>query len=122
MTVKEPSVKTDYGTSEIYDRQEMDEAIHVLMRQFGSWKGCELHSIRYAGDSCNNKENLRWLNEIREGREYTHCMEFVTDFHSPVQEEDLKGTAWGKDQEYRDYQWWLGRRDGGDWELVSWGY
>ena len=24
--------------------------------------------------------------------------------------------------EYADYQWWLARKDGGDWELVSWGY
>jgi D-alanyl-D-alanine carboxypeptidase len=45
-------------------------------------------------------------------------VEFLTDFHSPVEAEG----AWEPDHEYKDYQWWLGRTDDGGWEVVTWGY
>ena len=48
--------------------------------------------------------------------------QFNSDFHSPVKEEDLAGTAWEPDQEYKDYQWTLAREEGSPWELVTWGY
>ena len=116
------TVEPDYGTSELYTKDDMDKAVKLLNTQFFNWKGCEMHSIRYAGDECNSEENLKWLNDIKEGKEYTECIEFLTDFHSPVKEEDLEGTAWEPDQEYTDYQWWFARTDGGEWEFVSCGY
>jgi D-alanyl-D-alanine carboxypeptidase len=62
------------------------------------------------------------MNELKEGQNYTQCIEFITDFHSPVEDEEVKDTAWEKDKEYTDYQWWLARTDGGEWELLTWGY
>jgi len=32
------------------------------------------------------------------------------------------GGAWEADKEYTDWQWWLAREEGGDWELLTWGY
>ena len=116
------AAKLDYGTSDIYSQEEMDQAITEIKKEFENWDGCELHSVRYAGDECNSEENLKWLNSLVDGAEYTQCIEFISDFHSPVLEEQLKDTAWEPDEEYTDYQWWLARKDGGDWELVSWGY
>ena len=72
----------------------------------------------YAGDACNSAENIKWVNEITSGKNFTQCIEFLSDFHSPVE----GGGAWEPDQEYTDWQWWLARTAGGDWELVSWGY
>lgn len=112
----------DYGTSDLYSQEEMDPAITEFKKEFEQWDGCELHSVKYAGDECNSEENLKWLNSLADGGDYTQCIEFLTDFHSPVLEEQLEGTAWEPDHEYADYQWWLARKDGGDWELVSWGY
>ncbi len=112
----------DYGTSELYSREEMDKAITEFKKEFENWDGCVLHSIRYAGDECNSEENIKWVNALKEGKNYTQCIEFLTDFHSPTDEEQLEDTAWEADKEYTDYQWWLARTDGGDWELVSWGY
>ena len=40
----------------------------------------------------------------------------------PAEAADLEGTAWEPDTDYKDYQWWLARADGGERELVSWGY
>ncbi len=32
------------------------------------------------------------------------------------------GGAWEADKEYEDYEWWLARTDGGEWELKTSGY
>lgn len=114
-------VKIDYGTSADFTPEDLKEAAVQIKCEFAGWEGCELHSLRYAGDEANNKENLAWLNDIGEpedGKEYIQCVEFVADFHSPVE----GGGAWEPDKEYTDYQWWLARVDNGGWDLVSWGY
>ena len=78
---------------------------------------------RDAGDENNTEENIAWLNSLNGGgHDYTQCAKFLMDFHSPVDEADLKDTAWEPDTDYNDYQWWVARTDGGDWEVVSWGY
>ena len=110
----------DYGSSELYSQQDMDEAIAAIEKEFSTWKGCELHSIRYAGDDCSSEDNIRWMNQLNEGAGYTQCIGFVSDFHSPVKGDGQD--AWQYDTEYTDWQWWLARTDGGAWELLTWGY
>ncbi len=108
--------------SEIYTEDDIHAAVDVIMEEFNTWKGCEMHEIRYAGDEANSEENLEWLNNIsihRKGRgDYTQCVEFLSDFHSPI---EAYG-SWEADTEYEDYQWWLARVEDGDWDLLSWGY
>ncbi len=116
--VNETDVEIDYGTSELYKPYELEEAAVQIKCKFASWEGCELHSLRYAGDSANNEENLKWLNDLNEGANYISAAEFLSDFHSPA--EGL--SAWEPDYEYTDYQWWLGKTEEGEWEIVSWGY
>lgn len=116
--VNETDVEIDYGTSEIFTPEELAEAAIQIKCTFAGWKGCELHSLRYAGDEADNEENRQWLNSLNEEAGYTHVAEFLTDFHSPVEAEG----AWEPDQEYKDYQWWLGRTDDGGWEVVTSGY
>ena len=92
--------------------------------------GTELcHSFNHAGDDANNDENLEWLNSLREvranipledvGKRYMQVAEFLSNFHSPVEDGDY---AWNQDMEYTDYQWWLGHLEDGRWEIASWGY
>lgn len=116
-------VEIDYGKSELYTEEEMDAAIDVIHEEFDTWEGCTLKNIRFVGDEANTKENVRWLNEVAKEKpdgDYTQCIEFVTDFHSPEKSE--QASAWEPDTDYTDYQWWLGRADGSDWTLVTWGY
>ena len=108
----------DYGTSSIYKEEDMDAAIKLIREEFDTWEECELHSIRYAGDECNSKENLEWLNSMDDGQEFTECIEFLSDFHTS---KEATG-AWEADSEYTDWNWWLARTDGGDWKLMTWGY
>lgn len=114
----DPEVTIDYGTSKLYTQEQLEEAVVQIKCKFASFKGCELHSIRYAGDSSNSKENIKWLNELGENTDYVQVAEFITNFHTAA---DTDGT-WNPDAEYKDYQWWLARTKDGGFELVSWGY
>ena len=116
-----PEVAIDLGTSSLYTLEERNGAVILIREKFASFAGdCELHSIRYAGDAANNEENLEWLNSLREvrsnippedvGKQYIQVAEFLSNFHSPVEDGDY---AWNQDMEYTDYQWWLGRLEDG---------
>ena len=113
-----PEVSYDFGNSSLYTRAELEQAAIQAKCEFAKFEGCELHSLRYAGDECATAENLAWMNSLDEGKDYTHVAELLSDFHSPVQ----GGGAWEPDKEYTDYQWWLARTDDGGWQLLSFGY
>ena len=57
--------------------------------------------------------------EINPDGKYTHFAEFLMDFHTPKETEELTLTA---DKDYTDYQWWLCRTADGGWEIVTFGY
>ena len=114
----------DYGESDLYTQEDMAAAVTLIQNEFAGWEGCELHSVTYAGDECITDDNIKWMNELKEGQsvdgpEFTEVIEFLSDFHSPL--EDASGT-WNLDQEYTGWQWWLARSDGGEWQLLTWGY
>ncbi len=117
-------VTVDYGSSALYTQEDMDAAIKLIRAEFDTWKGCELHSIRYAGDECLTEDNLEWLRELGKANgldaAYTQRIEFLTDYHSPKTSE--QAGAWNVDYEYTDWQWWMARTEGGQWELLTWGY
>ena len=114
--------KTIYGISEIYSEEDMDAAIKLIKNEFGTWEGCELHSITYSSDDECNSENIAWMNELAQANglagNFTQCIMFKSDFHSPKN----GGGAWNADEEYTDWQWWLARVEGGNWNLLTWGY
>lgn len=118
------AVEINYGASEIYTRADLNAAIKIVKQQFRQWKGCKLENIRYAGDNCNNAENLKWLNELAvgQGREpnFVQCVEFFSDFY--VSRRAEKFTTFNPDSEYKNWQWWLARTKGGDWQLLTFGY
>ena len=102
-----PEVAIDLGSSSLYTQEELNTAILLIRDKFATFAGCELHSIRYAGDDANNEENLEWLNSLREvrsnippedvGKQYVQVAEFLSNFHSPVGDGDY---AWNQDMEY----------------------
>lgn len=113
-----PEVLYDYGNSSLYTRADLEEAAVQVKCEFAMFADCELHSLRYAGDEFNTKENLDWLNGMDESANYTQVAKFLSDYHSPVQ----GGGAWEPDKEYTDHEWWLVRADGEGWQLVTYGY
>lgn len=106
----------DYGTSDIYSHQDMNEAIDMIKEQFYSWDGCKLYSISYTGDSFCQRE-LEYCNTLaKEGVIYDECIIFRMQFRSPV----FGGGAWNANFKY-DWSWYLARTEGGKWELLTWG-
>ncbi|MDO4797065.1 MAG: M15 family metallopeptidase [Coriobacteriales bacterium] len=119
---KKADYEVDYGTSEVYTHDDIDAAVKAVMAEFGTWKGCTMKKVAYTNDqTC--KDNLEYANSLRkEGTpEFTQAMVLTSDFHSPSAEE-AQGTAWEPDTDYKDYTWTLGRTDGGEWQLLTWGY
>lgn len=118
------SVEVDLGDSELYSEADREAAVEIIKEEFSKWDGCKLNDIRYAGDECNSKDNIKWMNELAEGQDiepgFTECIEFLSDFHSPVKPEEP--TAWEPDTDYTDYQWWLARKDDNEWVLMTNGY
>ncbi|MBR2699395.1 MAG: D-alanyl-D-alanine carboxypeptidase family protein [Clostridia bacterium] len=110
----------DCGSSGLYSEAELEAAAVQIKCQFAAFAGCSLHSLRYAGDACNSEENVKWLSDLDGGKPYIQVIEFLGDFHSPVDSGD--GSAWEPDTEYTDYQWWLAREEGKGWQLLTWGY
>ena len=106
----------DYGSSEIYAKEDMDEAIALIKDRFYSWEGCKLYSIYYTDDSFCQRE-VDYVNTLADdGVVYTECIVFRTRFRSPI----FGGGAWNANSEY-DWSWYLARTDGGEWELLTWG-
>lgn len=115
---EDPELKIDYGNSTLYTAADLDEAMIQIKCRFAFWTGCELHSIRYAGDACSTEARLNWLNSLDEGKGYTQTAEFLSDFHTAP---DVQGD-WDPDREYTDLRWWLARTEDGGWQLITWGW
>ena len=116
----EPTLAIDCGDSALYTQDELADAVEKIRADFAAWEGCELHSIRYAGDESCTEDNLKWMIELNEDGNYTQVAEFLMDFHSPAKQ--LDGWAWTANAEYTDYQWWLARSADGGWDIVTCGY
>ena len=114
-----PEVKIDLGTSELFTEEQLRAAAISIKCKFASFEGCELHSIKYAGDENNNENNLADFGA--EGK-YKKLAMFVSDFHTPDLSKTDIDTGFESDVEMKDYQWWLGLDDEGSWSIVTWGY
>ena len=117
-----PEVKIDYGSSELYSKEDMDAAIKVIENEFDTWKGCELHSITYCGDENCNEENVTYVNQLREANNVEEVLSQCIVFESSFRTLQKSDGGFESDEEYTDWQWWLGRAEGGDWKLMTWGY
>ena len=107
----------DYKTSEMYSREDMDKAISEILKEFDTWDGCVMKKISYSSDE-KCRDNLDYINTLAVDTEYDECIFFISTFHSPVE----GGDAWEPDYDYDRWEWYLGRTDGGNWDLLTWGY
>ncbi len=118
------NVRIDYGASSLYTREEMDAALEQIRDEFSrNWRGFEMLAIGYAGDECNSEENLAWLNGLGgENSAFTQVILFKSDWKAP-DNGDLAGEkAVEPGAEQTNWEWWLAREEGGQWQLMSWGF
>ena len=106
----------DYGKSDLYSQQDMNEAIDIIKDEFYSWNGCKLYSISYTDDSLCQRE-LNYCNTLAgDGVTYDECIVFRTHFRSPI----FGGAGWNPNFDY-NWSWYLARTANGEWELLTWG-
>ena len=118
------NVAVDYGYSELYSKEDMDEAIAVIKEEFRKdFLGCELHTITYVSDDECSESNLRWMNELGDAQEvkehFTQCIYFESSFHTAKHEPS--GSGLEDDCERTHWGWYLARSDDGEWKLMTWG-
>lgn len=115
-----------YGTSEIYSKQDMDDAIDLIKERIYNIEGIvsdtksKIYSISYTNDDICQQE----LNEhkgqaiAKYGVPYSECIVFKTEMRPP-----LFGDKHHVLNSYLKYSWgWtLGRIDDGDWEVITFG-
>ena len=98
-------------------------AVETINKKLREWK-CTPLKIWYGGDELNNAENIAYMNELAEGqgfeKNFTACMVFYSDFHSPKDDGNI--SAWNYDSDYKNYSWYFGLYSDGTWKLLTWGY
>ena len=106
----------DYGESEIYSEEDKEDAVDVIIEKFNQFEGCVLYEVSYTSDSYCLK-NLDYVNDLApEGVVFSECIVFDTEFRSPI----FGGGAWNPNRIY-EWSWYLGRTEGGNWQLLTWG-
>jgi len=105
----------DYQTSQIFTRDDMDEAIAVVKAEFKEmdcFEGCKMDKIVYDGD----ETSLRELESLKERNlDYDECILFKT-YYTRSKIACFKD-SWGPEEGM--FIFWLGRKDGGNWGIVS---
>ena len=116
-------VRIDYGTSECFTREDMDQAIAIILRDFSTyWPGFTVHEIRYTSDTESQRDFERNKNTHgtdSQGQPYVEGIVFESSFHTPMTDDGMTGFKTG---EWDDYHWTLLRTEGGKWDIVNQGY
>ena len=110
-------VEIDYGTSEVYSKEEMDEVIAAIINDYFSPDSpCKLYSISYAGDLACQRELEYYNSRAEEGAVYSECIVFIVRFRSPF----FGGGAWNPNQVYV-WHWDFGKTNDGRWKKIGHG-
>ena len=106
-------VKVNYGDSKLYSAEDLKKASAAVITDFNDWGGRrKLYSLTYAGDEVCEHE----LAYIKDLGDYDECVVFGSVFRAPI-----FGAGFPKSSVYT-WSWYLGRKDGGEWEIVTRGY
>ncbi len=109
------NAEVNYQTSQIYTKEDMDEAIAVVKAEFKGmeyFEGCKMDKIVYDGDEIS----LRELESLKERNlDYDECILFKTYYtRSKIA---CFQDSWGPEEGM--FIFWLGRKDDGSWKVIS---
>ena len=100
-------------------------AFQTITKTLHEWN-CTPIKIWYSGIDLDDADNIAYMNQLADSRGFDHgfvaCMVFYSDFISPPDPHDGKPTAWNYDSEYKNYSWYFGLHEDGNWYLMSNGY
>lgn len=109
------NVQTRNVASKMYTSDEIEDAINVIKREFGtSWSGCTLTEIYYAGDEYSS-EHQDWADR-------NHADEVIVLLSSFDVDESGGDGSLNPNSTYDEWNWILVRSNGGKWKHVDHGY
>ena len=116
--VRVKGVKIDYNNCTVYSEKDIDLAAAVVIDKVNSFRGeiftdrAVLYALKVYDTDC-----LDYCRSLNEQADYTESLAFSSVMRSPV----TGGGAWNANSIYT-WSWYLARTDGGEWELLTWGY
>ena len=111
-------VSVDYGTSERFSREEMEEAVSMILEEFRTWEGYTLYEISYGSDE-RSLEEFNYYAHWKD-RSYSDGIVFDSVFLTPMTDHPDMGFSARNIQS--GYNWILLRTENGPWEIVTSGY
>ena len=83
------------------------------------WKvTVKMQEIEYQGDEASTS-NLDYCKEL--SGDVAQCVFFKTNFFIPEQDVEM-AWAFEPNKTMKDYEWYLGRTESGDWKVLTSGY
>ena len=103
--------------SALYTKQDIDDAIAVILKDFKSFTDCTLTRIAYAGDELTQQEIEAHREGYESWGEFDELIVLLSDFTVDGDQNDslTEGT-------YTGWNWILVREDGGAWRHMDHGY
>lgn len=112
------NTKVDLGTSEIYSQEDLQAASDVILKEIGSWSSVkEVYTVSYCGDE-SSEGDVDYARSLSD-KDYIQCAVFESSFKTTS---SAASDGFNENSMYDGWQWYLARTDGGQWELVTWGY
>ena len=114
------NVKIDYGKSELYTKEELDDAIEVVFEEFKTWKGLKMLTISYTTDE-HSYDMLGYANSLAKSKNLVPNFTQVIEFKSDLYASKYAGSEGFSEGMVYNWGWILARSNGGKWHLMSWG-
>lgn len=112
--------------STLYTEAEINDAIQVILKEFkGSWSGCTLTELSYAGDEINARETAYYLGGAYSGDyldawgDFDQVMILISSFDT---DSDPGDGGLNSNFTYSNWNWILVRSNCGAWRHVDHGY
>lgn len=123
--IDDVEVKTDWnGSSETYSDEDLQAAVDTIMNTINNeWNvKVEMQELFYQWDE-NAAANLDYCKDLGISRweDIEECIVFKTNFYIPEQDAEMAG-AFEPNKTLTDYEWYLGRTNGGEWKVLTSGY
>ena len=109
--------KTDWnGSSDVYSQEDLQAAVDKIVNYFDVT--VEFQQIFYQWDE-ESANQLSYCQELNP--EVDECVFFKTNFYIPEQDAEMAG-AFEPNTTLADYEWYLGRSNGWEWNVLTAGY
>ena len=116
----------DYGSSEKFSQEEIQAAVDIVLKEFKTFKGCELKKLWYDEEASNrciesdlssdNGGNVIKDNGVQE----ENAIYLFSDFYVTPSAENAENSAWNTDFTYTNWRWILARDNKNEvWKVIA---